>query len=53
MNSIYPYMSKKSVNDALNTVDIDNPSISAFIAFRNIPTAFKLATTVIKAKVRR
>lgn len=53
MNSIYPYMSKKSVNDALNTVDIDNPSISAFTAFRNIPTAFKLATTVIKAKVRR
>ena len=53
MNAIYPYMAKKSVNDALNTVDIDNPSISAFTAFRNIPTAFKLATTVIKAKVRR
>lgn len=53
MNAIYPYMAKKSVNDALNTVDIDSPSISAFIAFRNIPTAFKLATTVLKAKVRR
>ena len=53
MNSIYPYMAKKSVNEALNTVDIDSPSVSAFIAFRNIPTAFKLATTVLKAKVRR
>ena len=53
MDSIYPYMAKESVNTALNTVDIDQPSISAFIAFRNIPTAMKLMTTVLKAKVRR
>ena len=53
MNDIYPYMAKKSVNDALNTVDIDSPSISAATAFSNIPTAFKLLTTVMKAKVRR
>ena len=32
MDAIYPYMAKKSVNEALNTVDIDNPSISARMA---------------------
>ena len=53
MDSIYPYMAKESVNTALNTVDIDRPSVSAFIAFRNIPVMMKLATTVLKAKVRR
>ncbi len=53
MNKIYPYMAKRSVNEALNTVDIDRPSISASLAFRNIPTAFKIASIVIKAKVRR
>jgi len=53
MNSLYPYMAKKSVNEALNSVDIDSPSLSAPLVFRNIPTAIKVAVTVMKAKVRR
>ena len=53
MNSLYPYMAKKSVNDALNAVDIDSPSLSAPIVFRNIPTAVKVAAIVMRARVRR
>lgn len=53
MDSIYPCMARRGVNDALNTVDIDNPSISASMAFRNIPTAMKLLGLLIRAKVRR
>ena len=53
MNALYPYLKKKSVNDALNAVDIDSPSLSAPLVFRNIPTAIKVAATVMKAKVRR
>ena len=53
MNSLYPYMAKKSVNDALNKVDIDAPSLSASLVFRNIPTLLKVGGTVLKAKVRR
>ena len=53
MDSMYPYMSKKSVNEALNEVDIDRPSLSAALVFRNIPTFVKVATTVLKTKVRR
>ena len=53
MDDIYPYMAKKSVNDALNTVDIDNPSVSALMALRNIPTAIKVARIALRAKGRR
>ena len=53
MDSIYPYMAKKSVNAALNTVDIDNPSVSAFMALRNIPTAMKVMSIALRAKVRK
>ena len=53
MDAIHPYMAKKSVNDALNTVDIDNPSISARMALRNIPTAMKVLSIAMKAKGRR
>ena len=53
MNDIYPYMAKKSVNEALNTVDIDNPSISARMALHNIPTAVKVFSIVHRIKVRK
>ena len=53
MNDIYPYMAKKSVNEALNTVDIDNPSVSAFMALHNIPTALKVMSIALRVKVRR
>ena len=53
MDRIYPNMANKNVNAALNTVDIDRPSISASLALRNIPTVMRLASTVIRAKVRR
>jgi len=53
MNSMYPYMSKKKVNDALNTVDIDAPSLSASVVFHNIPTLIKVASIGMRAKVRR
>ena len=53
MNDIYPYMAKKSVNEALNTVDIDNPSISARMALHNIPTAIKVFSIVHRVKVRK
>ena len=53
MNDIQPYLTKKSVNDALNTVDIDNPSISGALALRNIPTAFKVGTIVLRTMMRR
>ena len=53
MNRIYPNMANRKVNEALNTVDIDRPTVSASLALRNIPTVLKLASTVIRAKVRR
>ena len=53
MNRIYPNMANRKVNEALNTVDIDKPTVSASLALRNIPTVLKLASTVIRAKVRR
>ena len=53
MDAIYPYMAKKSVNEALNTVDIDNPSVSASMALRNIPTAMKVLSIALRAKGRK
>ena len=53
MNDIYPYMAKKSVNEALNTVDIDKPSVSASMALHNIPTALKVMSIALRAKGRK
>ncbi len=53
MNGIYPYLASDSVMEALNSVDIDNPSISSSVAVRNIPLALKIMTTMVKSKVRR
>ncbi|MCQ2052731.1 MAG: NAD(P)/FAD-dependent oxidoreductase [archaeon] len=51
MNNIYPYM--KSVNEVLNSVDIDRPNTSVIAIFHNISVAIKLISVVIKSKVRK
>ncbi len=53
MNKIYNCLAKKSINDALNTVDIDRPSVSASLVLHNIPTALRIGAITLRMKVRR
>lgn len=53
MNDMSRYLGKEKANAILNGVDIDNPSGFALKAFAHLPTMVKLASVVIKAKVRK
>lgn len=53
MNNIYQHISTKSVNEVLNSVNIDKPNVSVIAIFRNILVASKLILVAIKSKVRK
>lgn len=53
MDSIYGHMKNEKVNELLNVTNIDRPDVSMKQVLYNLPTALKIASLAIRAKVRR